>query len=66
MTGSYTFPKERSARSSASCSRRTFPLCDLNLLTVSFRKSVPALLVQEKTIVLLVSDRIFFQTLDHD
>ena len=33
---------------------------------VSVRQSVPALLVQERTIVLLVSDRICFQVLHRD
>ena len=33
---------------------------------VSFRQSVSALLVEERTTVLFVSDRIYFQMVDHD
>ena len=41
-------------------------LCFLIFWRVSSRQSVPSLLVQERTIALLVSDRICFQTQDHD
>ena len=41
-------------------------VCYLNFTRVSFRQSVPSLLVQARTIVLHVSVRICFQTRDHD
>ena len=66
MTGSYCFLQRNIGTESCLFFQKNFLICGLNFFRVSSRQSVPALSVREKTIVLLVSDPVCFQTLDHD
>ena len=66
MKDMYTFSQGNFGTESFLLFQKGSLLCCLNSLRVSARQSVPSLLVQEKTILLFVSDHICFQTLDHD